>query len=314
MPKTTKTTPKAPSKREALVATEELLAVLDARPLPAAARRVDPENRLPRFEVVNAAASGKKKAAIHILDAISWWSGNDARTFQQRLAAVDADEIDLYINSPGGSVFEGVTIYNLLVAHKATVNVHVLGLAASIASVIALAGDTVHIAENAMFMIHNPSAGVWGEAEDLRKVAGVLDQITESILNTYEARTRLGRDQLRAAMAATTYYTADEAVTSGFATAKVASVKAAACLWDPEDFPDLSEEARALAVGEVEDSTTDDADGTDEEEPTGEAGKRAAPPSTDDDMQDHPHEPTLDDVHAAESFLTSIRAELDADD
>ncbi|MEK7952774.1 head maturation protease, ClpP-related [Luteolibacter soli] len=292
-----------------LVATDELLAVLDKRPLPAAARRIDPENRLPKFEVVNAAAGGKKKAAIHILDAISWWTGNDARTFQQRLAAIDADEIDLYLNSPGGSVFEGVTIYNLLVAHKATVTVHVLGLAASIASVIALAGDTVHIAENAMFMIHNPSAGVWGEAEELRKVAGVLDKITESILNTYEERTKLTRDQLRTAMAATTYYTADEAVTSGFATAKVASVKAAAALWSPDDFPELSPEALALAV-----AAEDDEEEKEEEEPTGEAGKRTAPPATDDDIQEHPHEPTLDDVHAAEDLLKSIRAEFDADD
>jgi len=311
MPKT-KTTPKPAPKREALVATEELLAVLDARPLPAAARRIDPENRLPRFEVVNAAAGGKKKAAIHILDAISWWSGNDARTFQQRLAAVDADEIDLYINSPGGSVFEGVTIYNLLVAHKATVNVQVLGLAASIASVIALAGDTIHIAENAMFMIHNPSAGVWGEAEELRKVAGVLDQITESILNTYEARTNLSREQLRAAMAATTYYTADEAVTSGFATAKVASVKAAACaaLWDPEDFPDLSEEARALAVVYEEDEEEEPEGGA----PTGEPHSESADHDEDDALETHLHESTLDDVQAAENLLKTIRAELDADD
>jgi ATP-dependent protease ClpP protease subunit len=297
--------PKSKKKASALVATDELLAVLDARPLPAAARRVEPENRLPRFDPVNA-AGGKKKASIHILDAISWWTGNDARTFQQRLAAIDADEIDVFINSPGGSVFEGVTIYNLLVAHKATVNVHVLGLAASIASVIALAGDTVEIAENAMFMIHDPSAGVFGKAEDFRKVAGVLDKITESILNTYEARTKLSRDELRAAMAKETYYTADEAVTAGFATKKVAAMKAAASavpLWDPEDFPDMPEAARALAVVEEdgddeEDSTTDDAD-----EDDGEVG--GDPPAVQAGG-------TLEDVAAAEAFLASIN--LDADD
>lgn len=301
-----------------LVDTAELLKVLDARPLPAAARRIEPENRLPRFDPVNA-AGGKKKAAIHILDAISWWTGNDARTFQQRLAALDVEELDVYINSPGGSVFEGVTIYNLLVSHPATVNVHVLGLAASIASVIMLAGDSVNIAENAMVMIHDPSAGIYGRAQDFRQVADVLDKITESILNTYEGRTKLTRDQLRAAMAAETYYTADEAVTAGFATAKVAPLKAAA-LWNPDDF-ELTDAAKALAFRAEEEPEEDEdeqeqdpkakigGDGASEDGPDGsEPGDGA-----DESMEDHPHEPTLDDVVAAETFLASIQASL-ADD
>jgi ATP-dependent protease ClpP protease subunit len=289
-----------------LVDTAELLKVLDARPLPAAARRIEPENRLPRFDPVNA-AGGKKTAAIHILDAISWWTGNDARTFQQRLAELDVEELDVYINSPGGSVFEGVTIYNLLVSHPATVNVHVLGLAASIASVIMLAGDSVNIAENAMVMIHDPSAGVYGKAKDFRQVADVLDKITESILNTYEGRTKLTRDQLRAAMTAETYYTADEAVMAGFATAKVAPLKAAA-LWNPEDY-ELTDAAKALAFRAEEEPDEDDEE--EEETPTAVVEEEAEGGETEDDEG---AEGSLADVAAAEDFLNSIRAELDADD
>lgn len=281
-----------------IVETSELLKVLDARPLPAAARRIAPENRLPRFNPVNA-AGGKKKAAVHILDAISWWTGNDARTFQQKLAALDVEELDVYINSPGGSVFEGVTIYNLLAAHPATVNVHVLGLAASIASVIMLAGDSVSIAENAMVMIHDPSAGIYGKAQDFRQVADVLDKITESILNTYEARTKLTRDQLRAAMAAETYYTADEAVMAGFATAKVQAMKAAA-LWNPEDF-ELTDAAKALAWKEPEEGS-EESDGSD---------------GSGDDAGGDEEEPeavgSLEDVAAAETLLENLKAALEDD-
>jgi ATP-dependent Clp endopeptidase proteolytic subunit ClpP len=287
-----------------LVDTAELLKVLDTRPLPAAARRIEPENRLPRFDPVNA-AGGKKTAAIHILDAISWWTGNDARTFQQRLAALDVEELDVYINSPGGSVFEGVTIYNLLVAHPATVNVHVLGLAASIASVIMLAGDTVNIAENAMVMIHEPSAGIYGRAKDYRQVADVLDKITESILNTYEARTKLTRDQLREAMTdKDTYYTADEAVMAGFATKKVTAMKAAA-LWNPDDF-ELVDAAKALAFRAEEEPG-------EEEEETPEPIVEDVPEAVETEEAE-PVVGSLEDVAAAESFLASIQASLSADD
>jgi len=289
--------------KPALVATDELLKVLDSRPLPAAARRVEPENRLPRFDPVNE-SDGKKRAAIHLLDAISWWTGNDARTFQQRLAALEVDEIELYINSPGGSVFEGVTIYNLLVAHPAAVKVHVLGLAASIASVIALAGDEVNVAENAMFMIHDPSAGVYGKAKDFRQVADVLDKITESILNTYESRTKLSRDQLRAAMAAETYYTADEAVTAGFASRKVSAMKAAA-LWNPDDF-ELTPAAKALAFRAEEEPGEEE-----EEETPGESEEEHEPEGGEPEASEGaPQEGSLDDVVAAEQFLNSIRAGL----
>lgn len=193
-------------------------------------------------EFLNVSGEGEKRASLYLYDEISYWSYNDADTFRQRLASIDADVIDLHINSPGGSVFEGVAIYNLLLAHKARVIVHIDGLAASIASVIALAGDEIHIAENAMVMIHNPTAMVWGEAEDCRKMADSLEAVKAAILNTYESRTNLDRSALDAAMTAETWYGADEAVANGFASQKVAAQKIAA-RWNAGDF-ELPESAR----------------------------------------------------------------------
>jgi ATP-dependent protease ClpP protease subunit len=221
---------------------DDILAVLDGRKL---------SNKLTGREFVNITditnAAGKKRAAIYVFDVIGYWSGNDARTFRAKLDAVQADVIDLHLNSPGGSVFEGVAIYNMLLAHPAEVHVHIDGLAASIASVIALAGDKIHIAENAMMMIHNPSAIVYGEEIDMRTMADALASVKEAILNTYESRTGLERAALAAAMDAETWYSADDAVRDGFATEKVQAKKIAAAAWTPDEWPDLPEEAKALA-------------------------------------------------------------------
>jgi len=201
-------------------------------------------------EFLNVTANeGEKRAALYLYDEISYWTFNDADTFRRRLNALDADVIDLHINSPGGSVFEGVAIYNLLLAHKAKVIVHIDGLAASIASVIALAGDEIHIAENAMVMIHNPSAFVWGEADDCRKMADSLEAVKAAILNTYESRTNLGRPELASAMDSETWYGADDAVSHGFASKKVSAQKIAA-KWDAADFSNLPENAKRFGKAE----------------------------------------------------------------
>jgi ATP-dependent Clp protease protease subunit len=93
--------------------------------------------------------------------------------------------INLYVNSPGGSVFEGIAIHNMLKRHKAKVNVHVDALAASIASVIAMAGDTIFMPKNSMLMIHNPwTFQLWKCSSELRKVADDLDRIGSSIMQT----------------------------------------------------------------------------------------------------------------------------------
>jgi len=104
----------------------------------------------------------------------------------------DVEEINVHINSGGGSVFGGIAIYNILKSHKAKINVYVDGIAASIASVIMCAGDTIYIPKNAMVMIHKPLSWCGGNADDMRKEADVLDQCQKVILNTYMQKAKEG--------------------------------------------------------------------------------------------------------------------------
>lgn len=112
---------------------------------------------------------------------------------QDFLAQLDGvEEINVHINSGGGSVFGGIAIYNILKSHKAKINVYVDGIAASIASVIMCAGDTIYIPKNAMVMIHKPLSWCGGNADDMRKEADVLDQCQKVILNTYMQKVKEG--------------------------------------------------------------------------------------------------------------------------
>lgn len=192
------------------------------------------------FQIKNA---GSKSADVYIYDEIGFW-GTEAREFVSRINGLDVEQINLHINSPGGSVFEGVTIYNALKQHKAKVAVYIDGLAASIASVIAMAGDTIEIASNAMVMIHKPTVVMWGQADDLRKEADLLDKIEDTIIDTYVARTNGDRDQIATWIEEETWFNADEALENGFADTKGEAKKAAASVakWDLSLFdnaPDI---------------------------------------------------------------------------
>lgn len=125
--------------------------------------------------------------------------------------------IDLHINSPGGDVFDGNAIYAYLNSQQRVVNVFVEGLAASIASVIAMAGDTIHIAANSMIMIHNPIGAVFGESKDMRKMAETLDKVKDSIVVAYQKKTGRESDDLIKLMDDETWFTAQEAIDNGFA-------------------------------------------------------------------------------------------------
>lgn len=106
----------------------------------------------------------------------------------------DKPKLNIYINSGGGSVFAGIAIYNMLKRHKAHKTVHVDGLAASIASVIAMAGDKLVMPSNAFLMIHSPWIGAQGNAKDLRKIADDLDIMEQGILNIYQDNLNDGVD------------------------------------------------------------------------------------------------------------------------
>jgi len=146
-----------------------------------------------------------------------WLVGVTAEDFAKELAGIDVETIDVRLNSGGGSVFEGQAIYNALNRHPAKINVHVDGLAASIASVIAMAGDTINITEGSHIMIHKPWSMAVGDAESMRKEADVLDSLESGIVDIYEARTNKSRKQLENWMAAETWFKGQEAVDSGFA-------------------------------------------------------------------------------------------------
>ena len=129
----------------------------------------------------------------------TWWCWEDEDKCPQDVADFLKDldnnkEINIYINSGGGSVFAGLAIYNQLKRHPANKTVYVDGLAASISSVIALAGDKVIIPKNAQFMIHKPWSWAIGNANDLRKTADSLDSCEQSILNVYEENLKDGVD------------------------------------------------------------------------------------------------------------------------
>lgn len=144
----------------------------------------------------------------------------------------DVKTINLHINSPGGSVFEGIAIYNMMKQNKAHVNVYVDGLAASIASVIAMSGDAIFMPSNSMLMIHNPWTMAVGNASELRKQADNLDKITESSIQTYlnQAGDKLDEEALRQLMDDETWLTAKEAVDYGLATEVIEANKAAASI------------------------------------------------------------------------------------
>lgn len=165
------------------------------------------------YEIKNKTA---EKAEIWIYEQIGedFWTGGGvtAKSFQKELAGIKASAIDLHINSPGGEVFAGVTIYNLLKQHPATVTSYIDGIAASIASVIALAGDKVIMAENALYMMHNPAGLVMGNAEDMRKMADVLDKIRGTMTGVYSGKTGKPEDEINAMLDAETWMTADEAL------------------------------------------------------------------------------------------------------
>jgi len=134
----------------------------------------------------------------------------DVQDFLDQLDGVS--KINVHINSGGGSVFGGIAIYNILKRHNAEITVYVEGLAASIASVIAMAGDKIIIPANAQMMIHKPSSITWGNADDMRKEADILDGCQKVILNTYMQHTKEGvtPEQINALIDAETWKNGEE--------------------------------------------------------------------------------------------------------
>lgn len=160
---------------------------------------------------------GSDEAELLLYGEIGGWWGVPADEFRRQLDAIAAGTIHLHINSPGGSVFDGLAIYNSLREHDARVVTHVDGIAASMASFVALAGDEVHVSENSWVMIHEPWTITIGNAEQLRKDASLLDKIGGQAAERYRKKTKATADQVHEWMAAETWWTGVEALEVGFA-------------------------------------------------------------------------------------------------
>ncbi len=181
------------------------------------------------YKINNAA---EETAEIMIFEQIGkdFWTGDgiDAKSFVNDLKGVKAKKINIDINSPGGSVFDGNAIYNALKAHKAHKHVKISGIAASISSVIAMAGDTIEMPENAMMMIHDPWSFAMGNSDEMMKQAEVLDKIKEGLVSAYVNRTGNDEKTVSKWMTDETWLTAKEAKEHGFCDTIMGKVEAQA--------------------------------------------------------------------------------------
>jgi ATP-dependent Clp protease protease subunit len=186
------------------------------------------------------AKTGDKTLTLEIYDAIGadfFGGGITASSVSDAINnAGDFDSITLRLNSPGGDLFEGVAIHNLLKASKKPVNVVVDGLAASAASLIAMAGDTVTMGDGTMMMIHEAMAMAMGFADDMRKMADTLDTVTASAADLYVAKTGMSKDKVLDLMKAETWMNPQEAVENKFATAVSSSAEKVANAFDLSCF------------------------------------------------------------------------------
>ncbi|MDR1978554.1 MAG: Clp protease ClpP [Synergistaceae bacterium] len=186
------------------------------------------------------AAKNETEAEIILFDDIGkWWGGKSAKDFVKEIKDLgDITKINLRINSGGGDVFEAQAMYSYLRTHKAHKTVRIDGLAASAASFLAMAGDKIVMPSNALMMIHNPATIVWGEAEEMRKVAEFLDKVRDTIAAVYMAKTGLPEEKIKSMMDDETWMDADEALSLGFCD-------------ETDDAIEIAASARSLTDGDI---------------------------------------------------------------
>ncbi|MCC6824008.1 MAG: ATP-dependent Clp protease proteolytic subunit [Verrucomicrobia subdivision 3 bacterium] len=182
---------------------------------------------------IRARAAQPRAAEVLIYGDIgeSWWGESVlAKDFVQEIAALDVDELTVRINSYGGSVSDGIAIHNAIKRHPAHVTVSIDGVAASIASLIAMAGDSVEMAENSLLMIHAPWGAAMGNSADLRDFADMLDTWAEAMATSYAAKTGRPVAEMQALLTdgEDHWYTAAEALAEKFIDATVAALPLAA--------------------------------------------------------------------------------------
>jgi ATP-dependent Clp protease protease subunit len=210
----------------------------------------------PKAAGVRAEASGDA-ANVYIYDAIDPWFGVTAKDVVRTLNGISASTINLHINSPGGDVFEARAMKTALEAHPAKVVAYVDGLAASAASFLMLGADEIRIAKGAFVMIHNPWSFAFGEAQELRQTADLLDQIAATIARDYAGKTGASAAQIKDWMDAETWFEAEEAVKNGFCDA-VIEAKAVSARHDLSVFDRLPEALKPKADANAEEAARAD--------------------------------------------------------
>jgi len=179
----------------------------------------------------------EENAEISIFDEIGGWFGVEVSQFKKDFDKIkNKKSIKVLINSPGGNVFDGMAIYNILAAYKSKITTEIVGIAASIASLIALAGKTRNICQGTYFMIHDPSGFCLGNAADMRKMAEDLEKIAGQIANIYARNSVLEKEDILQKMHDETWFTAEEAVEAGFADTVVDYGEIAALAFDISQF------------------------------------------------------------------------------
>ena len=153
---------------------------------------------------------------VYVYDVIDRDWGASAKALIEALAPLAGQPVALHINSPGGDVFEARAMVAAVRAHGAPVTTYIDGLAASAATYLALAGDTVHITDGGLFMVHNSWTLAWGNKHEMRTTADLLDKIDGTIASDYARKTKASAEQIAAWMDAETWFTAAEAKAAGF--------------------------------------------------------------------------------------------------
>ena len=152
-----------------------------------------------------------------------WWESTSATDVDNALINAGDNDLVVHLNSPGGSAFDGIAIYNRLKNHNGKVTIHVDGWACSAASVIAMAGDEVIMGAGAMLMIHEASNIVWGSKNEFRKQADLLEKLEDGIIDIYMMKSNIEREEIKKMVDNETWFSANDALEIGFATSTATS-------------------------------------------------------------------------------------------
>lgn len=211
---------------------------------------------LDRPEWYKIEASANDQAEILVYDVIGW-PYNDAGDLVRYVNSLGDKDILVRLNTPGGDVFDGMAIFNSLANHKGKVTIRIEALAASMGSVLAMAGKEIQAYSNTMMMIHDPWIYTAGNQYELREMADLLEKISGNMLDVYAGRSKIGKREMREIMKAETWYTAKEAKEKGFINTILETGKAAKAQFDLTMYtnaPDgiCSIEGRDLTEREIE--------------------------------------------------------------